>query len=270
MSFFAINPSSGEISSTQQIDREATQSLTLNVLVADSGTGPLTDTSIISINVVDINDNSPVFGETSYTADVLEGTQVAQIVSLVSATDQDEGVNSNIVFSITGMKNKTHKCVYVYFTPLLGGNSEGHFSIGVTSGEIQTTSVPTDRETTSEFELTLTASDTGTPSRQTTTQLTITVNDTNDNKPVFDKTAFFLELSENTSTNSLIAELSASDRDVSLSGSVRFQMVTATSFFSVDSVSGKQQQQCLQTKIVILLLMELTNFSSSSYIRFQL
>ena len=118
MSFFAINPSSGEIASTQQIDREATQSLTLNVLVADSGTGPLTDTSIISINVVDTNDNSPVFGETSYTADVLEGTQVAQIVSLVSATDQDEGVNSNIVFSITGMKIQPQMCICIFHTSL--------------------------------------------------------------------------------------------------------------------------------------------------------
>ena len=103
MSFFDINPSSGEVFSTQQIDREATQFLTLNVLVADGGTGPLMDNSVISINVVDVNDNSPIFGETSYSAEVLEGTQVAEIVSLVSATDRDEGVNSAIIFSITGM-----------------------------------------------------------------------------------------------------------------------------------------------------------------------
>ena len=101
MSLFDINPSSGEIFSTQQIDREATQFLTLNVLVSDSGTSPLIDTSMIFITVVDVNDNPPVFGATSYSAEVLEGTGVAT-VSLVSATDRDEGVNSDIVYSITG------------------------------------------------------------------------------------------------------------------------------------------------------------------------
>ena len=101
MSLFDINPSSGEIFSTQQIDREATQFLTLNVLVSDSGTSPLIDTSMIFITVVDVNDNPPVFGARSYSAEVLEGTGVAT-VSFVSATDRDEGVNSDIVYSITG------------------------------------------------------------------------------------------------------------------------------------------------------------------------
>ena len=48
--FFSIDTSSGEIVSVQEIDRETTQSLTLTIIVSDSGTPELSDTSIVNIN----------------------------------------------------------------------------------------------------------------------------------------------------------------------------------------------------------------------------
>ena len=107
------------------------------------------------------------------------------------------------------------------------------------TGEITTTSVKTDRETTSGFSLTISATDTGIPSRQTTTNVVVVVNDTNDNKPVFTQTAFFIEINEAENINKVIVVLFATDVDLLLSGTVLYEMVTATSFFSVNSVSGK-------------------------------
>ena len=103
---------------------------------------------------------------------------------------------------------------------------------------MRTSATPTDRETTSEYHLTLTASDRGQPSRQATSHLRILINDTNDNKPIFDTAGLFIELSENTSTNVIVATVSASDGDTGTSGTVRYQLVTATSLFSVDAISG--------------------------------
>ena len=101
--FFSIDTSSGEIVSAQEIDRETTQSLTLTIIVSDNGTPELSDTSIVNINIVDVNDNSPVFGATSYLAYVLEGSNMGHIVSVVSAIDEDEGDNGVIQFKITGV-----------------------------------------------------------------------------------------------------------------------------------------------------------------------
>lgn len=101
--FFSIDTSSGEIVSVQEIDRETTQSLTLTIIVSDSGTPELSDTSIVNINIVDVNDNSPVFGANSYSGFVIEGTGMGHIVTVVSATDADAGVNGVIGFQITGI-----------------------------------------------------------------------------------------------------------------------------------------------------------------------
>ena len=102
MGSFRIDASTGEITSTQTIDRESTPSLNLTVQVSDSATVPLTDTSIISITVLDVNDNSPVFSAPSYSAELAEGTGMGQLVVQVSASDNDEGTNQEILFSITG------------------------------------------------------------------------------------------------------------------------------------------------------------------------
>ena len=101
--FFSIDTSSGEIVSVQEIDRETTPTLTLTIIVSDSGTPQLSDTSVVNINIVDVNDNSPVFGANGYSASVLEGTEMGHIVAVVSATDIDEGTNGVVEFEITGM-----------------------------------------------------------------------------------------------------------------------------------------------------------------------
>ena len=107
------------------------------------------------------------------------------------------------------------------------------------TGDIATTSIQTDRETTSHFSLTITATDNGTPPRQTTTNVVVIVNDTNDNKPIFSQTAFFIEINEAEDVNKVVVVLFATDVDLLLSGTVVYEMVTATSFFAVDSINGK-------------------------------
>ena len=121
----------------------------------------------------------------------------------------------------------------------VGGDVLGHFSIDPATGEITTTSLQTDRETISGFSLTVSAIDTGIPPRQTTTNVVVVVNDTNDNKPIFTQTAFFIEINEAENINKVVVVLLATDVDLLLSGTVLYEMVTATSLFAVDSTSGE-------------------------------
>ena len=58
---------------------------------------------------VDVNDNSPVFGANSYSGFVIEGTGMGHIVTVVSATDADAGVNGVIDFRLQVFNKQANK-----------------------------------------------------------------------------------------------------------------------------------------------------------------
>jgi len=87
---FKIDAGTGALSTTQPLDREATERYSLEVEAADGGSPALSTTVTVDVNVMDVNDNSPVFtggggggGSSSYSVDVSEdtapGSQVLQV-----------------------------------------------------------------------------------------------------------------------------------------------------------------------------------------------
>ena len=50
------------------------------------------------MNITDINDNRPVFSESTYETAVVENTTVGETVHIVMATDQDSGTNGEITY----------------------------------------------------------------------------------------------------------------------------------------------------------------------------
>lgn len=81
------------------------------------------------------------------------------------------------------------------------------FGIDATSGVI-TVKSKLDRETYAEYFLTIQARDSGVPSLSTTAVVTVTINDVNDNAPVFSQQMFYGSIREDASTGSTVLKVS--------------------------------------------------------------
>lgn len=58
---FKVDPQSGDIQTSRELDRETIPMYSLTIGAIDTGSPPQTGTTIVKINVLDINDNGPIF-----------------------------------------------------------------------------------------------------------------------------------------------------------------------------------------------------------------
>ncbi|XP_060078091.1 protocadherin Fat 4-like [Ylistrum balloti] len=159
---------SGVITVAHNLDREEKPVHTFTVLARDNGIPFLSVNTSITVSLIDINDNDPVFNFTT-----LETTKPEDACALigaplltVSATDEDDGSNGEIAsYSFTG------------------GNEDGVFTID--TGGVIRCSKGLDYETTAEYKLVTVATDNGNPPRSSSSTVTITISDINDNIPSF-------------------------------------------------------------------------------------
>ena len=82
------------------LDYETTKRYTLIIEVYDGGSPSLSSTMQVDIEIMDTNDNQPVFNYSKYSASISENTTVGTSVLEVQATDLDEGDNAKIRYSI--------------------------------------------------------------------------------------------------------------------------------------------------------------------------
>jgi protocadherin-16/23 len=97
---FGIFPNSGWIYLRQPLDRESRYHYTLTVAATDNGTPAGTATSRVSVNVLDANDNDPVFTQEAYEFNVEENLARGAQVGRVAATDADLDVNAAVRYSL--------------------------------------------------------------------------------------------------------------------------------------------------------------------------
>ena len=108
---FEINSSSGKLclknnGQGNALDREQRESFSFIAVAKDQG--GLSASALIAVNVIDVNDNSPVFLPTDYSAEISWDSQtnqwnqdVSSTILSVRATDLDEeGPNSEITYEI--------------------------------------------------------------------------------------------------------------------------------------------------------------------------
>ena len=208
------------------LDRELLASYTINIVAIDTGTPSQTSNAGIVITVEDVNDNPPIFFPLSYSLSVSENIAVGDIVTMVVATDIDEGANMQISYS-------------------LFSGSEGNFIVDRTSGEIELIGT-LDRESTDIYQIIIAAFDSGSPFMSATATVTITVLDFNDNTPVFSQSLYTGLVDENSASsivNILVVDLDATDLDFGQNADLVFAFqdsVAGTSLpFSIDSSTGE-------------------------------
>uniref|UniRef100_A0ABI7X6D8 FAT atypical cadherin 1 n=1 Tax=Felis catus TaxID=9685 RepID=A0ABI7X6D8_FELCA len=226
---FSIDSKTGAIFIIENLDYESSHEYYLTVEATDGGTPSLSDVATVSINVTDVNDNSPVFSQDTYTAVISEDAVLEQSVITVMADDADGPSNSHIRYSITD------------------GNQGSPFTIDPARGEVKVTRL-LDRETISGYTLTVQASDNGSPPRVNTTTVNIDVSDVNDNAPVFSKGNYSVIIQENKPVGFSVLQLVVTDRDSSHNGPPFFFTVVSG---NDDGVFEVNQQGVLLTSAAI-------------------
>lgn len=196
----------------------------MTITATDSG--GRTDTATVYVNVTDANNFAPVFENAPYTASVFEDAIVGTTVLVVSATDNDVGLNAQITYSLGEDLGETGK--------------DAAFSINPQTGAIVTTKA-LDRETTSGYLLTVTAKDGGSPPLSDTTDVEITVTDVNDNYPMFKQAAYSGSVPEDALVGTSVVQVSATDADVGLNGRIHYSLSEKDQedgSFVIDPTSG--------------------------------
>ena len=95
--------SDGSIFVQTALDREETESYSLQVRAAEKSDATSSSFATVSITVTDLNDNPPLFDQPSYSVSVSEGSPLSQVILTgVSASDADTGTNAQFVFSLSG------------------------------------------------------------------------------------------------------------------------------------------------------------------------
>ncbi|KAM4763918.1 protocadherin beta-15-like [Cyanocitta cristata] len=171
--FFSLRPAYKnyyEVVTVSALDREETAQYILTVTAADAGSPPLTATQTFTVDISDVNDNAPVFNQTSYTMYVRENNVPTVFVGAVSAADADVGLNAKVTYSLAPVhpaERPSCSCISV--------NSEnGHVFV----------LRPLDYEQLRQTEVTVSASDAGSPPLRANVTLRLVVLDENDNAPL--------------------------------------------------------------------------------------
>ncbi|VDI57891.1 Hypothetical predicted protein, partial [Mytilus galloprovincialis] len=180
----------------EQLNETTGGKVILYVLAKDLGSPSLGSTCTVTINVQDLNDNTPEFDSTEYKIRIFENATLGDYVGNVTATDADgTAANKDLsYYIITG---------------------SGLFRINGWSGVMTVNlNVDFDRETTAIHNLTIVAVDRGTPPKTGHTNVTVFIDDVNDTPPKFDKDIFLASVLENTTVRSLVTICSATDQDL--------------------------------------------------------
>ena len=213
---FEIDCSSGEITLTGSLDYETQTRHNVTVTAKDGG--GLSSCADIVFNVIDENDNSPIFFGEPYSFSLVE-EQVMEDFGGVFANDSDSGLNAQIKYSLRQTSNL--------------------FTINEQSGRLSADRL--DREDVDFHSLTVVATDCGNPSRSSTSTIRITVTDINDNPPTFRQQTYRLELREDVGTPLNVLIITATDRDAPGTDNSRiaYTVLPNGGFFEVDANSGQ-------------------------------
>ncbi|XP_055782682.1 protocadherin alpha-7-like isoform X31 [Salvelinus fontinalis] len=186
------------------LDREAVRRHKLLLTAIDGGKPPRSGTIEITVDVLDVNDNTPLFTKDVYSVMLYENAPLGTTVIQVNATDLDGGVNGDIIYSFgNDVKSKLKKL----------------FDLDTLTGEI-TVVGPINFEEKDSYLIDIQASDQGPVPLTTEKSVIVKIIDVNDNAPEIEITSFSNAIPEDSRPGTTVALISVNDLDSGLNGKV--------------------------------------------------
>ncbi|XP_072515621.1 protocadherin alpha-13-like [Salminus brasiliensis] len=205
---------SAELVLQKPLDREKQSVIKLTLTAVDGGKPARSGTMNIIVNVLDINDNNPVFNKPLYKVKIKENVSFGTKILTVAATDSDEGTNAEIIYSLVEQE---------------GNSASRLFSINDVNGDI-TVKGSIDYEENPAIELRIQAQDKSGSPRHTNCKVLIEVEDINDNAPEISVTLLMSSVNENIKPGADVALITVSDKDDGKNGKVDCKIVGASPF----------------------------------------
>nr|XP_040028603.1 protocadherin alpha-8-like [Gasterosteus aculeatus aculeatus] len=196
------------------LDREQKTNHSLFLTAVDGGKPQRSGSLNISINVVDINDNPPIFSQDTYQIEIYENLPVGTTVAKVNALDADEGTNGEVEYSLSRT---------------LAREVYDIFELDHLTGEVKLKGV-VDFEELEIFKLDIQASDKGTPPLTSRCKVIVKIKDVNDNPPEIEVTSLSNTISEDSKRGTVISLISVTDKDYSVNGKILLRITEGVPF----------------------------------------
>ncbi|XP_047209267.1 protocadherin gamma-A12-like isoform X39 [Girardinichthys multiradiatus] len=221
---FSLDSKTGEMIVTGNIDYEDRSRFEVFVDGKD-GYGLSSEAKVI-IEIIDVNDNAPVINVKSLSNPIPENVSPGTEVGIINVQDRDSEKNGQVRCSI--QQNVPFKLV---------PSIKNYYSL-VTTGQL-------DRELVSDYNITITATDEGSPPLSSSKTVQLSVADINDNPPVFEEQSYSAYVSENNKPGSTLCSVTARDPDWRQNGTVIYSLLpgevngaSVSSYLSVNGDTG--------------------------------
>ncbi len=224
LEIFDLDAVSGELRLRGIVDYEDESTMELPIQAKDSQ--GLAGRCTVLIDVLDANDNAPTIMTKSDKISIPENAFPGTEVGIINVQDRDSENNGHVRCAI--QQNVPFKLV---------PSIKNYYSL-VTTGEL-------DRELLSDYNITITATDEGSPPLSSSKNIHLTVADVNDNPPVFQEQSYRAHVQENNKPGSSICSVSATDPDWRQNGTVVYSLLSSdlngapvSSFLSINGDTG--------------------------------
>ncbi|XP_050928328.1 protocadherin gamma-A2 isoform X37 [Lates calcarifer] len=224
LDLFDIDKENGVLTLVGKLDYEKFRHYEIDVQASDEGGN--SDVCKVIIEVLDTNDNPPAINIMSTASSISEDVKPGTVLTMMNIQDPDSNENGKVQCSLNEI---------IHFT--ITSTSNNFFTL-VTDSEL-------DRETVSEYNITVTCSDEGVPSLSSSVTLTLQISDVNDNAPVFERSSYEAYIVENNTPGLSIFTVRARDADWNQNARVSYILedssvngVPVSSYVSVSADSG--------------------------------
>nr|XP_060630190.1 protocadherin gamma-B5-like isoform X5 [Anolis sagrei ordinatus] len=221
---FTLDPKDGRITLLENIDFENRKKYVMIVQASDGG--GLVAHCKVEIEILDENDNAPDVILTSISNPIPEDLETGAVIALIKIHDRDSGENGEV------------NCHLQEFVPFqIVSSSDDYFKL-LTDGSL-------DRERVPGYNITITATDKGTPPLSTHKVISISISDINDNPPAFEKPSFTAYILENNPAGVSVFHVKASDPDLDRNAQITYSFLSTSiedlplsSYISINSETG--------------------------------
>ncbi|XP_032829807.2 protocadherin-18-like [Petromyzon marinus] len=234
---FRVDASTGLVTLVRALDREQRASHAVHVQASDLGPHAVPSHSLLTVRVIDVNDNEPALRVRVFAERVSEAAPRGTLVAHVTAWDADAGDDGRVSVELLEEEGGGGAAARG-FLALVARDADGAAASasaaaagggggGGGAAFVLLTDRALDRERTEEINVTLVARDHGSPPRSSSRSFTLRIADENDNAPAFPRAVHDASVPENARPGTLVASVTARDADAAHNARVSYALLSA-------------------------------------------